>query len=262
MSRILRVAAAQMGPISVPTPAPTILARDDRAARRCRRSRRASSSFSRARLHDLLPALVLEPAELDRLFRAGDAEPCRRGLVRPCAERGVGFYVGYGERAPGRRFNTAITVGPDGAILGKYRKVHLPGRSSRAPAIVSSSSRSAISTTAISAFRRSTGRRLGSPVVGMLICNDRRWPEAWRAYGLQGIELMLIGYNSAAYDPNGGTSESASLRTFHSTLVVQANAYMNADLGGLGRQGGRRGLGKEPSSAPALATKTAQVAFM
>ncbi len=39
---------------------------------------------------------------------------------------------------------------------------------------------------------------------------------------------MLIGYNSAAYDPNGGTSEDAALRTFHSTLAVQANAYMNA----------------------------------
>jgi predicted amidohydrolase len=62
----------------------------------------------------------------------------------------------------------------------------------------------------------------------MLVCNDRRWPEAWRCYGLQGVELMLMGYNSAAYDPNGGTGESAELRTFHSTLAVQANAYMNA----------------------------------
>ncbi|MBX6745014.1 MAG: N-carbamoyl-D-amino-acid hydrolase, partial [Acetobacteraceae bacterium] len=49
-----------------------------------------------------------------------------------------------------------------------------------------------------------------------------------RVLGLQGVELVLIGYNSAAYDPNGGTAEDAKLRTFHSTLVVQANAYMNA----------------------------------
>jgi predicted amidohydrolase len=39
---------------------------------------------------------------------------------------------------------------------------------------------------------------------------------------------MCIGYNSAGYDPNGGDSESAGLRTFHSALVAQANAYMNA----------------------------------
>jgi predicted amidohydrolase len=62
----------------------------------------------------------------------------------------------------------------------------------------------------------------------MMICNDRRWPEAWRVLGLQGVELVCVGYNSAAYDPNGGTSESADRRTFHSKLVAQANAYMNA----------------------------------
>jgi Predicted amidohydrolase len=64
--------------------------------------------------------------------------------------------------------------------------------------------------------------------MGMMICNDRRWPEAWRVLGLQGVELVCVGYNSAAYDPNGGVSEDAALRTFHSNLVVQANAYMNA----------------------------------
>jgi predicted amidohydrolase len=62
----------------------------------------------------------------------------------------------------------------------------------------------------------------------MLICNDRRWPEAWRVLGLRGVELVCCGYNSAAYDPMGGNTEDAAIRTFHSRLVVQANAYMNA----------------------------------
>ena len=64
--------------------------------------------------------------------------------------------------------------------------------------------------------------------MGMLVCNDRRWPEAWRVYGLQGVELMLMGYNSAAYDPNGGSTENEEIRSFHSTLAAQSNAYMNA----------------------------------
>jgi predicted amidohydrolase len=68
----------------------------------------------------------------------------------------------------------------------------------------------------------------GRPVLGMLICNDRRWPEGWRVLSLQGVELVMVGYNSAAYDPNGGESESAELRTFHSKLAAQSNAYMNA----------------------------------
>jgi predicted amidohydrolase len=70
--------------------------------------------------------------------------------------------------------------------------------------------------------------RWHNAVVGMMICNDRRWPAAWRVLSLQAVEIVLLGYNSAAYDPNSGASESAELRTFHSRLVVQANAYMNA----------------------------------
>ena len=62
----------------------------------------------------------------------------------------------------------------------------------------------------------------------MLICNDRRWPEAWRVLALQGVELVCVGYNSATYDPLGGDAEGAALRTFHSKLMAQANAYMNA----------------------------------
>jgi predicted amidohydrolase len=76
------------------------------------------------------------------------------------------------------------------------------------------------------AFR--AGSAWAHAIMGMMICNDRRWPEAWRVLGLQGVELVCIGYNSAAYDPNGGTTEDGTLRTFHSTLVTQANAYMNA----------------------------------
>jgi hypothetical protein len=76
------------------------------------------------------------------------------------------------------------------------------------------------------AFR--AGENWKRAIVGMMICNDRRWPEAWRVLGLQGVELVCVGYNSAAYDPNGGASEDSALRTFHSKLVTQANAYMNA----------------------------------
>src|SRR4030095_6873854 len=49
-----------------------------------------------------------------------------------------------------------------------------------------------------------------------------------RLLGLQGRALVCVGSNSTAYDPNGGVSEDAALRTFHSKLVTQANAYMNA----------------------------------
>jgi predicted amidohydrolase len=154
--------------------------------------------------------------------------------VQPLFDRaralGVGFYLGYAELTEdGRRFNSAITTGPDGAILGKYRKVHLPGSREIRPGQRYQQLEKRYFEYGDLGFPAFRGpREWGSPVLGMLICNDRRWPEGWRCYGLQGVELMLMGYNSAAYDPNGGESESAELRTFHSTLAVQANAYMNA----------------------------------
>lgn len=33
-----------------------------------------------------------------------------------------------------------------------------------------------------------------SPIVGQLICNDRRWAEGWRCLGLQGVEIVCVGY--------------------------------------------------------------------
>ena len=61
--------------------------------------------------------------------------------------------------------------------------------------------------------------------LGMLICNDRRWPEAFRVLGLQGVELVVIGYNTPTL--NGQTFEPPHLRIHHNLLTMQAGAYQN-----------------------------------
>ena len=142
----------------------------------------------------------------------------------------VGFYIGYAEQTADRqRYNCSILVDRDGAILGRYRKVHLPGSvEPRADARFQQLEKRYFSygDLGFPAFR--AGPDWCHAIMGMMICNDRRGPESWRVLGLQGVELVCVGYNSAAYDPNGGVTEDAALRTFHSTLVTQANAYMNA----------------------------------
>jgi predicted amidohydrolase len=174
--------------------------------------------------------LFTDQAELDSYFEREMPNPRVQPLFDRARALGIGFYLGYAELTPhGKRYNTAITVGPDGSVLGKYRKIHLPGTVE--PRVGDRFQQLEkryfeYGDLGFPAFRGPDA--WGRPVLGMLICNDRRWPEAWRCYGLQGIELMLIGYNSAAYDPMGGDSEDQSLRTFHSTLAVQGNAYMNA----------------------------------
>ncbi len=163
-------------------------------------------------------------------FEAAMPNPNVQALFDRARALGVGFYIGYAELTPdGQRFNSAVTVGPDGSILFKYRKVHLPGSAEFRPGQLYQQLEKKYFQYGDMGFPVARGPEAwGRPVLGMLICNDRRWPEGWRVLGLGGAELVLIGYNSAAYDPNGGSSEDLALRTFHSTLAVQSNAYMNA----------------------------------
>lgn len=230
MARVIRVAGAQLGPIQRADPRAATLRRliallEEAAARGAE-----LVVFPELAFTTFFPRWLLSSqAELDAYFERSLPNPNVQPLFDRARGLGVGFYVGYAELTPaGQHFNAAVLVGPDGALVGKYRKIHLPG--SVEPRV--------------GARYQQLEKRyfdygdLGFPafrvpcwhnaIAGMMICNDRRWPEAWRVLGLQSVELVLLGYNSAAYDPNGGEAESAELRTFHSKLVVQANAYMNA----------------------------------
>jgi len=82
----------------------------------------------------------------------------------------------------------------------------------------------------------STTHGLGDPIIGMIICNDRRWAEAWRCYGLQGVEIVIDGYNTTGWapdllghNPKTLTPEMAKQEAlFHSKLSIQAGTYQNA----------------------------------
>ena len=38
-------------------------------------------------------------------------------------------------------------------------------------------------------------------IMGMCICNDRRWPETYRVMGLQNVEMVMLGYNTPLHNP-------------------------------------------------------------
>ena len=136
---------------------------------------------------------------------------------------GVGFCLGYAELTQsGERFNTQILVERDGTIVAKYRKVHIPGHEHHEPDRPFQHAERYYftpSTEGFGVWKAFSGR------IGMMICNDRRWPESYRVMGLQGVELILCGYNTPLHyvpDPSQDV-----LQSFHNALVMQSGAYQN-----------------------------------
>ena len=229
MARVIRVAGAQMGPIQRADPRALTLGRllallEEAAARGAE-----LVVFPELAFTTFFPRWLVNEATLESFFERSMPNANVEALFDRARRLGVGFYVGYAELTDeGQRFNSAVLIGPDGTLIGKYRKVHLPGSVEPRAGERYQQLEKRYFEYGNLGFPAFSVARWHNAIVGMLICNDRRWPEAWRVLGLQSVELVLAGYNSAAYDPNGGELESAELRTFHAQLVVQANAYMNA----------------------------------
>jgi predicted amidohydrolase len=144
-------------------------------------------------------------------------------LFLAAKELGVGFCLGYAElTGEGKRFNTQILVDDTGVVVGHYRKVHIPGHDEHEPDRPFQHAERHYfepSDEGFGVWNAFSGR------IGMMICNDRRWPESYRVMGLQGVELILCGYNTPIYyapDP-----EQNVLQGFHNALVMQSGAYQN-----------------------------------
>ncbi|MFD2236857.1 N-carbamoyl-D-amino-acid hydrolase [Aureimonas populi] len=166
-----------------------------------------------------------DAAEVDAWFEREMPGPQTAPLFEKARELGIAMTFGYAELTPeGRHFNTSILTNRKGEIVGKYRKIHLPGH---------------VEYDTERAFQHLEKRYfepgdLGFPVwrnegvvMGMAICNDRRWPETFRCLGLQGVELVTIGYNTPSVNSQM-SAEGLKERLFHSELSLQAGAYQNA----------------------------------
>jgi predicted amidohydrolase len=68
--------------------------------------------------------------------------------------------------------------------------------------------------------------RFMDTITGMLICNDRRWPEAFRVLALQGAEIVALGFNTPT--ENLHYPEPPALRVHHHLIMAQSMAFQNA----------------------------------
>jgi N-carbamoyl-D-amino-acid hydrolase len=222
----VRIGGAQMGPVQKAESRQAVVRRmldllAQASARRC-----DLVVYPELALTTFFPRWYMtEESEIDAWFEREMPNAATRPLFEAAASARIAISFGYAELTlDGHRFNTAILTDRDGRIVGKYRKVHLPGHAEYDPA---------------RSFQHLEKRYfdpgdLGFPVwrtmggiVGMCICNDRRWPETYRVMGLQGVELIVLGYNTPAANSQKA-EEGADKRRFHNRLTVQAGAYQNS----------------------------------
>ena len=232
MSRNITVAAAQLGPIQLAEPRSVAVERMVRLMERAHRRGVELVVFPELALTTFFPRHYhADIAAADHWFETAMPSNETAPLFAAARQYGIGFHLGYAELTEDkRRFNTSILVNPEGDILLKYRKVHLPGHAEFDPQRKVQHLEKRyfeVGNLGFPAIRAPMGEMPGINM-GMMICNDRRWPEAWRVLGLQSVELVLLGYNTPSLNMESGGFEAHHLRVFHSHLSIQAGCYQNA----------------------------------
>ena len=219
-------ASLQLGAIQKAESRGDVIARMIALLENAKRAGASLAVFPELAFTTFFPRWYMEDqSEVDTWFEREVPGPDTAPLFERAREYGIGMYVGYAEITPqGQHFNTAILTSPDGEIIGKYRKVHLPGHDEYDTG---------------RAFQHLEKRYfepgdLGFPVwhsqggiMGMCICNDRRWPEVYRVMGLQGVEMVMLGFNTPSVNSQR-PGEGLEDRLFHHRLSVQSGAYQNS----------------------------------
>jgi predicted amidohydrolase len=221
--RILRCAVAQMRGVAADEPRAAVVGRMVRLMEQAADRGATFVAFPELALTTFFPRTWFpDTAQADGYFEDAMPGPATAPLFEAARRLGVGFTFGFAERAAKKRYNSAALVGPDGTVLGTYRKVHLPGHADNRPHLPFQHLEKRYFDVGDTGFRvwPSQGAR-----IGLCICNDRRWPETWRMLGLKGAELVALGYNTPAIDTD--YDAPAHLTMFHHLLSLQAGAYQN-----------------------------------
>jgi predicted amidohydrolase len=224
MTRIITIGAAQLGPIQKDHTRQQVVARLIDLLRKAHSAGCDLVVFPELALTTFFPRWFVENiSETDHYYETEMPSPVTAPLFDEAKKLGIGFCLGYAElTAKGERFNTQILVEKDGSVVAKYRKVHIPGHEENEPDRAFQHAERYYFTPSNEGFGvwKAFDAR-----VGMMICNDRRWPESYRVMGLQGVELILCGYNTPIHyipDPSQDI-----LQGFHNALVMQSGAYQN-----------------------------------
>ncbi|MDG2405433.1 MAG: N-carbamoyl-D-amino-acid hydrolase [Paracoccaceae bacterium] len=224
--REIVIGGAQMGPIQKTDSREAVVERMISLLTEAKRADCNLVVFPELCLTTFFPRWYIEKqSDLDAWFESKMPNEATAPLFVAARKARIAICFGYAELTPnGQYFNTSILTDNSANIIGKYRKVHLPGHSEYDTE---------------RAFQHLEKRYfepgdLGFPVwknldtvMGMCICNDRRWPEVYRVMGLRGVELIMLGYNTPSVNSQMA-NEGPEGRLYHSELVMTSGAYQNS----------------------------------
>jgi len=238
MTRTVRVGAAQLGPIQRTDDRTAVVERLVALLRRAADAGCDLVAYPELALTTFFPRWYLDDiTAADHWYETSMPNEYTQPLFDEARRLGVGFCLGYallerdGDEV--RRWNVQTLVERDGETVATFKKVHIPGHEEHEPDRPFQHAERYYfepSPDGFGVWEGFGGR------VGMMICNDRRWPESYREMGMQRVELILCGYNTPLhYAPDPSQDP---LQGFHNSLVAQAGAYQNGTFVVLVAKGG------------------------
>ncbi len=243
MARVLTIGAAQSGPVQAAQSRQQVVERLIAMMRQAREQGCDLVVFTEVALVPFFPHWYMEDqAEIDAYFEREMPSPATQPLFDEARNLGIGFHLGFAELADEggqrRHYNSCILVDKSGTIVGKYRKIHLPGFTAEQPDDPFQNLEKRYFDPGNLGFR--VWRVFGG-IVGMCICYDRRWPESYRMLALQGAEVILLGYNTPV--DNSPSKPGTMNANFHNMLCMQAGALQNASwVVGVAKAGVEEGI--------------------
>ena len=124
---------------------------------------------------------VEDPAEFDHHYHREMPDRHTKPLFDEARRLGIGFALGYAELhidedGVEHRYNTYILVERDGTVVSKFRKIHIPGHADYEPSRPFQHAERHYFEPGPHGFG---AWQAFEGVVGMAICNDRRWSETY-----------------------------------------------------------------------------------
>lgn len=221
---LIGVAVAQMGPVHLADTRRQVVARLVDMLRQAHARGARMVVFPELALTTFFPRYWMSEQEAQsRFFEATMPNADVMPLFEEARRLQVGFYLGYAElTTEGVPYNTCVLVNEKGEIVGKYRKIHLPGHDDHKPDAPFQHLEKKFFQVGDESF--GVWDSMGANI-GMCLCNDRRWPETWRTMALQRADLVMLGYNTPSH--NIHWAEPVHLRMHTHLVTLQASAYQN-----------------------------------